>query len=112
MDWKRRYEDSLLIVLETKNEYDFLCNQHHDLILLVQLMKETLSNLERLLHTCSPEDYDAVDQQYHLLFDEWNLNSSMVERLTGNCYREMINASTYSAIMFHRYKIEMDESTP
>ena len=61
MDWKRRYEDSLLIVLETKNEYDFLCNQHHDLILLVQLMKETLSNLERLLHTCSPEDYDVVE---------------------------------------------------
>jgi len=102
--WKDKYEESLLFVLETKNEYDFVCSQHHDLISLVQQMKETLSTIARLMRTCSPEDYGLLEGQYYSLFDEWNRNTSLVETFTGRAYREMVHASEYSSIMYHRYQ--------
>lgn len=103
--WKEKYEASLVVVLQTKNEYDFVCSQHHELISLVQRMNETLSVLARLLRTCSPEDSDILELEYHRLFHEWNLNSSVVETLTGRAYREMIHASEYSSLMYHRYQL-------
>ena len=102
MEWKQRYEEALLYVMETKNEYDFVCSQHHELIHMVQRMNETLSALKRLLRTCSPEDYDELEEQHHCLFDAWNHHSSVVESLTGQRYREMVHASEHASLLFLR----------
>jgi hypothetical protein len=104
MEWKRRYEESLFLVLETKNEYDFACTHHRDLIVLVQEMKDTLSTMAKLMRTCSSEDYDVMVDQYYSLFDEWNRNTSLLETYTGKAYREMIHASEHSSILYHRYR--------
>jgi hypothetical protein len=100
--WKQRYEDALCHVVETKNEYDFVCQQHHELIHMVQRMQETLSSIKQLLRTCSPENYDVLEEQHHCLFDAWNYHSSEIERLTGQRYREMVHASEHASLLFHR----------
>jgi hypothetical protein len=103
MDWKEQYEDALISVLNAKNEYDLLCIQHHELIRLVHNSMEILSSMKQQMITCSPEDYIAFQDQYHLHFTIWNLNYSVFERLIGYSYRKMVHASEYASIVFQRY---------
>ena len=104
-DWNQRYEEALAYMVETKNEYDFLCQQHHVLIQLVKHIKDAMDTIKRLLHTCKPEDYAVLEDQYHRLFNEWNHHSTIVETLTGQRYREMIHASEYASILLRRHYV-------